>query len=148
MRSDREKAETRDISGPYKELAVEVRRMLGYYSDDIPLLSARQAALRSGINHATISALIQGARASRETLKQLASAFGTDELLLLRLAGYATTGRNEPDPVKAGGLEGYVGEESLPERIYHRIERLSKRDLLRLDKLLEVWVDDGQEVGS
>jgi transcriptional regulator with XRE-family HTH domain len=148
MRTDREKADEAEIPGPYKDLAVEVRKMLGYYSDDLPLLSARQAALKSGVNHSTIASLIRGGRASRISLKQLAETFGIDAARLLRLAGYALesseTVLTEPG---APELVALTVPDGLPERIYHRIERLTERDLRRLDQVLELWVDDGHEIG-
>jgi transcriptional regulator with XRE-family HTH domain len=145
MRTDREKFDDADIPGPYKELALEIRNMLGYYSDDKPLLSARQAALKSGVNHATIASLVRGGRASRATLKQLADTFGMDTNHLIRLAGYAV-----PTTAIVTKLEHTKQRvtDSLPERIYHKIERLSEFDLRKLDLMLELWVDDGREVGS
>jgi transcriptional regulator with XRE-family HTH domain len=149
MRSDREKADDRSITGVYKDLAVEVRRMLGYYSDDLPLLSARHAALKSGVNHATISGLIRGARASRETLRQLAGAFDVDETRLLVLAGYSPLMHADEFPAKQPVelTRTYIAD-GLPQRIYHKINRLSDRDLMKLDQILELWVDNGQEIGS
>jgi transcriptional regulator with XRE-family HTH domain len=148
MRTDREKADDADIPGPYKELAREIRRMLGYYSGDIPLLSARQAALKSGVNHATIASLVRGGRASRSSLKQLAAAFVTDYAELERLAGYS----KDPAEYRTSGQRDDVVRQKipdgLPERIYHKIERLSERDLRKLEQVLELWVDDGKEIGS
>ena len=61
-------------------------------------LSTRQAAARTGLSHATISDIINGASLpSPETIKRLAKAFGEDgnerlalEDSLLILAGYRT----------------------------------------------------------
>jgi|GEM_PF-4199928 transcriptional regulator with XRE-family HTH domain len=145
MRTDREKADDAEIPGPYKELAIAVRAMLGYYSDDKPLLSARQAALQSGVNHATIASLVRGGRASRATLKQLAKTFDVDCAQLMRVAGYALD-PSSPDNSHAEPLSQRVPD-GLPERIYHKIERLNERDLRKLDQMLELWIDDGREIG-
>jgi transcriptional regulator with XRE-family HTH domain len=144
MRTDREKADEAQIPGQYKELALEVRGLLGYYSDDRPLLSARQAALKSGVNHATIASLVRGGRASRGSLKQLAQSFDVDPGRMIRLAGYAVDCEETANPRELSRLSL---PDTLPERIYHKIERLSERDLRRLDQVLELWIDDGHEIG-
>ena len=58
-------------------------------------LSLRQAASKTGLSHATIRDIINGAQASPHTIKKLATAFGGDgrrrlvlEDKLLTLAGY------------------------------------------------------------
>ena len=58
-------------------------------------LSLRQAATRTGLSHATIADIINGAQASPQTIRKLAHAFGDDgrrglvlEDKLLTLAGY------------------------------------------------------------
>jgi len=58
-------------------------------------LSLRQAAARTGLSHATIADIINGAQASPQTIKKLALAFGGDghrglalQDELLTLAGY------------------------------------------------------------
>ena len=60
-------------------------------------LSLRQAAVRSGLSHATIADIMKGTSPSPETIKKLAHAFGEDgnqrlalEDSLLILAGYRT----------------------------------------------------------
>ncbi len=147
MRSDREKAKEVEIPGEYKQLAVQIRTLLGYYSEDMPLLSGRQAALMCSVNHATISSLVRGGRASRETLKQIADTFGGDYEKLCRLAGYSLLPTN---PAISSENNAAANQEiaGLPERIYHKLERLSDRDLRKLDQIVELWIDDGDEVGS
>ena len=149
MLTDRERADEAEIEGPYKDLAIAVRRILGFYSHDAPLMSARQAALRCGVNHATISSIIRGGRGSRSSLKQFATAFDIDPEELLKLAGYSRA----PVPTMKNAFRPFDPSnqpdgDSLPQRIYHKIERLSERDLRRLDQVLELWIDDGNEIGS
>lgn len=61
-------------------------------------LSLRQSAAKTGLSHATISAVINGGRPSADTIQKLAKAFGGDgaerlalEEKLLTLAGYRTS---------------------------------------------------------
>jgi transcriptional regulator with XRE-family HTH domain len=65
-------------------------------------LSTRQAAVKAGISHATISDIINGGRPSAATIVKLAEAFGKDgnqkaELkdLLLSLSGYRSERKQE-----------------------------------------------------
>ena len=58
-------------------------------------LSLRQAATKTGLSHATIRGIMNGATASQKTIKKLAAAFGGDgrrrlvlEDKLLTFAGY------------------------------------------------------------
>ena len=61
-------------------------------------LSLRQAASKTGLSHATIRDIVNGNRASAESIKKLAQAFAPDgymerltlEDILLVLAGYRT----------------------------------------------------------
>jgi len=64
-------------------------------------LSLRQAAAKTGLSHATISAIINGGRPSADTIQKLAQSFGGDgterlalEDQLLILAGHRTRHRD------------------------------------------------------
>ena len=68
-------------------------------------LSLRQAAAKAGLSHATIGDIIKGSRASAETIKKLARAFGGDghrglalEDKLFTLSGYRSE-RPESDQI-------------------------------------------------
>ena len=65
-------------------------------------LSLRQAATRTGLSHATIADIMNGAQASPQTIGKLALAFGGDghhgrvlQDKLLTLAGYRSQGLGE-----------------------------------------------------
>lgn len=76
------------IEGPCPQLALEVRRLLGWTGDDRPFLSTRQAARKIGVSNGTIASLAAGDRVSFETLIKLAQGTGVHPNSLLVVAGY------------------------------------------------------------
>lgn len=90
----REKAGERSIVGQYGDLAVAVRRLMGWeVASDRPFLTARDASYRTGVNYSTIAAMARGERASADTIRRFSGGFEVDPLPLLQAAEYL-----DPDP--------------------------------------------------
>ena len=86
-------------------------------------LSLRQAAVKTGLSHATIADIIKGTSPSPETVKKLAQAFGGSgneklalEDSLLILAGYRTPRSEGEEPSQLRGrLMDRLGQFSEPQ---------------------------------
>lgn len=85
-------------------------------------LSLRQAAAKTGLSHATIADIINGAQASPQTIRKLAAAFGGDghrgrvlEDKLLTLAGYRSQRPKEELSEPLAGLIDKLSHFSEPQ---------------------------------
>jgi len=76
---------TAPIDGLFPDLATETRKLLQANG----IRSSREAARRTGVNHATITTMIRGDRPSDGTLVKFACGLKTHPYDLLRLAGYS-----------------------------------------------------------
>lgn len=84
-----EKAASKPIDGPNKELALEVRRLLGWTDDaDRPFLSTRAAEFKTEISNGTIATMARGGRVHPDTLRKFAEKMNADPLRLQVLGGY------------------------------------------------------------
>ena len=87
--SERKKASARPIDGPFPDLAIEARRLLGWDPDsDLPYLSTRAAHAKTGVNFTTIGLYARGFPGKRDTLTKLARGLGGDADRLLWAAGH------------------------------------------------------------
>lgn len=106
-----EKAQARPIEGRYKELAIEVRRLLGWDKSGRAFVSTRTAARKTELSNGTIASLANGDPASMETVLKFARGVGGDIDKLLLLAGYDPIGT---DPLARLGANVTVGLTALP----------------------------------
>jgi len=79
-------------------------------------LSLRQAATKTGLSHATIADLMNGAQPSAETVRKLAGAFGGDGHTRMAL---------EDKLLSLGGYRSERPEEELTEPLARLLDRLS-----------------------
>ena len=85
----REKAARREIDGPYKDGAREVRRLLGWeVGSKKAFLSTRAAQNKTNISFGTINSMANGSRVSESTVELFALRIGTDPKHLKRLFGH------------------------------------------------------------
>ena len=93
-----EKAFDLPVTGPYRDFALEVRRIMGWTrGSDRPFLSTRGAAIKSDLSNFTISQMTAGYQVGRNRIRVFAQAFGEDADRLLKLAGYLS-----PEDVRLG----------------------------------------------
>lgn len=86
---DRERAQARPVNGPYPEYAREVRRLLGYYSEDRrSFLSLRMAEGKTGVKHTTIGTMARGFRADVYNTRRFAESLSGDPDRLLAMGGH------------------------------------------------------------
>lgn len=87
----RAKASERPIDGEFRQLAQEVRWLLGWMSDESrPYLSTRAAEAVTGISNGTIATMARGGRVHRDTLRKFAQKMGADPVRMQRIGGYVT----------------------------------------------------------
>jgi hypothetical protein len=70
------------VEGPYPELAIQVRRIIGEGT------STRQAALRGGVSHDTIARMLNGYRPLEHTLDRFSEGYRIDPNILRRAARF------------------------------------------------------------
>lgn len=87
LEEEQRKARSRPVTGPHDGLARETRRLLGW-DGEREFLTARMAAQRAHISHATVATMARGDQVADGSLMKFARALGGDPALLLRLAGY------------------------------------------------------------
>ena len=84
-----ERAQDIPIDGPCKELANEVRRLLGWGQPGRPFLTLRMAQRRTGVSASAIGNLTRGDRVTAPTIARFAAGMpDADQQLLMTLAGY------------------------------------------------------------
>ncbi len=89
IEEERAVALRRPIQGQYPALAKEVRRLLGYETEDIKqFMTARQAASLAGISYGSMCDAVRGDRLRYDSLVKMATKLGGDPDKLLSLAGY------------------------------------------------------------
>ena len=109
-----------------EDKSIRSRESLGQWLKDrckAERLSMRQAAVKTGLSHATIADIIKGASPSPETIRKLAQAFGGSgneklalEDSLLILAGYRTPRSEGEEPSQLRGrLMDRLGQFSEPQ---------------------------------
>lgn len=121
------------IDGRYPELALEIRRILGWNADDgLPFYTSRTAQRKVGVNHVTIANMARGDRPSVDTLVKFAEGFNADLTLLLKLSGYI---KKLPVPV--------ISEEE--QRLLDGLRRLTPEQQDELRAQIEKEIDDAMQ---
>ena len=88
-----------EIHGPCVALAIEIRRLLGWYTtDDRPYLSSWTAGQMIGVSNSTINSITKGGRPGPDILQKFARKIpDADYMKLMELAGYYTPKPPEED---------------------------------------------------
>ena len=104
---DRTRAGARPIDGRYPQLAIELRRLLGWTDENRPFLTTRMASRKTGISYATISTMAKGDRAGYDTTMAVAVGLNGDPETLLKASGYElpTPKAVDPDPIGSLGSD-------------------------------------------
>jgi hypothetical protein len=104
----RERAKDRPIEGRLKDLAREVRRLLGWDGDDRPFVSTRTAARKTGLSNGTIASLAHGDPPSATSILKFANGMNGSAKLLLELSGLPAVGDQGEDPLSRIGPDADI----------------------------------------